>query len=163
MFLTAARPCADMHACLLPACAQATCMPAGLELCVPCMRARHARLLAFVRHVFDDVVCIFMNACALVDACGCALVCRGGSCTQAECVRALKELALPRATTWRASHSGEIALSSSRRIRSAHAAAPVLFAHAVVTVAKSCTSGTPTCLCAIGARAFVSICARPCC
>ncbi len=43
----------------------------------------------------------------------------------AVCVQARKGLALPRA-----SHSGEIAL---RRLRSKLAAAPVLFAHAVVT------------------------------
>ncbi len=40
----------------------------------------------------------------------------------------LKELSLPRA-----SHSGEIALADSRRLRSTLAAAPVLFAHAIVT------------------------------
>ena len=40
----------------------------------------------------------------------------------------LKGLALPRA-----SHSGEIALAGSSRLRSTLAAAPVLFAHAVVT------------------------------
>ena len=48
--------------------------------------------------------------------------------SKAECVRAQKGLALPRA-----SHSGEIALAGSRRLRSTLAAAPVLFAHAVVT------------------------------
>ena len=41
-------------------------------------------------------------------------------------------LALPRA-----SHPGEIALSGSRRLRPVLAAAPVLFAHAIVTVAKN--------------------------
>jgi hypothetical protein len=47
------------------------------------------------------------------------------------CVHALKGLALPRK-----SHAGEIALSGSRRLlRSTLAAAPVLFAHAVVTEA----------------------------
>ena len=40
--------------------------------------------------------------------------------TQAECVRALKGLALPRA-----SHSGDIALSGSRRLRSSLAALSV--------------------------------------
>jgi hypothetical protein len=40
---------------------------------------------------------------------------------KAECVHALKGLALPRA-----SHSGEIALAGSRRLRSAFASAPVL-------------------------------------
>ncbi len=54
---------------------------------------------------------------------------RGGGCTQAECVRALKRLALPRV-----SHFGEIAPSGSRRLRSMLAVAPVLFAHAIVTV-----------------------------
>jgi hypothetical protein len=130
-----ARPCVAMHACFLLACAQATCMPAGLGLCVPCMRARCARLLAFVHRVLCMVILLaFMNACAHVDACGCTLVCRVGGCTQAECVRALKALALPRA-----SHSGEIALSSSRCLCSTVtlAAAPVLFAHAVVTVTKT--------------------------
>ena len=43
----------------------------------------------------------------------------------------LKELALPRAC-----HSGEIALAGSRRLHSTLAAAPVLFAHDVVTVAE---------------------------
>jgi hypothetical protein len=38
--------------------------------------------------------------------------CRGDGCTQAECVRALNGLALPRA-----SHFGEIALSGSRRLQ----------------------------------------------
>ncbi len=73
---------------------------------------------------------------------GCTAV-GGGGYTQAlrlaECVRALKGLALPRA-----SHSSEIALSGSRRLRSTLAAAPVLFAHAVVTEAKNRTSATPT-------------------
>ncbi len=55
------------------------------------------------------------------------------------CVRALKGLALPRV-----SHSGEIALTGSRRLRFTLAAAPVLFAHAVVTVAKDHTSATPS-------------------
>ena len=53
----------------------------------------------------------------------------GGGCTQAECVRALKGLALPRA-----SQSVEIALSGSRRLRSTLAAMSVRFAHAAVTV-----------------------------
>ncbi len=38
------------------------------------------------------------------------------------------------------SHTGEIALAGSRRMRSMLAAAPVLFAHAVVTVAKNASS-----------------------
>ncbi len=50
---------------------------------------------------------------------------------KAECVHALKGLVLPRA-----SHSGDIALTGSRRLHSTLAAAPVLFAHAAVTVAK---------------------------
>ena len=49
-----------------------------------------------------------------------------------ECVHTLKGLALPRA-----SHSGEIALAGSRRLRSTLAAAPVHFVHAAVTVANS--------------------------
>ena len=52
----------------------------------------------------------------------------GGGCMQAVCAYARKGLVLPRA-----SHSGEIALAGSRRLRSTHAAAPALFAHAVVT------------------------------
>ena len=63
---------------------------------------------------------------------------RGGGCAQAECVRVLKGLALPRAT-----HSGKIALSGSRHLRSTLAAAPILFAHAALTVAKNHTSATP--------------------
>ena len=51
---------------------------------------------------------------------------------QAECARTLKGLALPRVN-----HSSEIALSGSRRLRSTLAAAPALFAHAVVTVTKT--------------------------
>jgi hypothetical protein len=46
-------------------------------------------------------------------------------------VHALKGLVLPRA-----SHSSEIALSGSRRLRYALAAAPVLFAHAAVVSQK---------------------------
>ena len=48
--------------------------------------------------------------------------------TQKQSMHALEELALPL--------SGEIALAGSRRLRSTLAATPVLFAHAVVTVAK---------------------------
>ncbi len=48
-----------------------------------------------------------------------------------ECVSALKGLALPGA-----SHSDEIALVGSRCLRSTLAAAPVLFALAVVTVTE---------------------------
>jgi hypothetical protein len=47
---------------------------------------------------------------------------------KAEGVHAQKGLALPRA-----SHSGEIALAGLYRLRSTLTAAPVLFAHAVVT------------------------------
>jgi hypothetical protein len=46
-------------------------------------------------------------------------------------VHARKGMELPHA-----SHPGEIALAGSRRLRATLAAAPVLFAHAVVTVAK---------------------------
>ena len=53
-------------------------------------------------------------------------------CTQTECVRALKGLALPRV-----SHSGEIALAGSHRLHSTLAAVPVLFAHAVATGIKN--------------------------
>ena len=49
-----------------------------------------------------------------------------------ESMHALKVLVLPRA-----SRSGEIALAGSRRLRSTLGAAPVLFAHVVVTVAKN--------------------------
>ncbi len=49
-----------------------------------------------------------------------------------------KDLALPRT-----SHSGEIALPGSRRLRSTLAAAPVLFAHAIVTVVENCASANP--------------------
>ncbi len=47
-------------------------------------------------------------------------------------------LALPRV-----SHSGEIALAGSRRLRSTLAVAPVLFAHAVVAKAKICRIISP--------------------
>ena len=50
--------------------------------------------------------------------------------SKAECVHALKGL-----TLLRASHSSEIALAGSRRLRFMLAAAPVLFAHAIVTAA----------------------------
>ncbi|MFN9909846.1 MAG: hypothetical protein ACK56F_27630 [bacterium] len=59
-------------------------------------------------------------------------MCRGGECVPAECARALRGLALPRA-----SRSGEIALADSRRLRPTLVVAPVLFAHAVVIVAKT--------------------------
>ena len=48
------------------------------------------------------------------------------------CAYALKGPALPRA-----SHSDEIALAGSRRLRFTLAAAPVLFAHADVATAKN--------------------------
>ncbi len=48
--------------------------------------------------------------------------------TKSKSVHTLKGLALPRAC-----HSGEITLAGSRRLHSTLAAAPVLFAHAVVT------------------------------
>jgi hypothetical protein len=51
---------------------------------------------------------------------------------KAKCVHALNGQALPRA-----SHFGEIALADSGRLRSTLAAAPVLFAHAAVGVAKN--------------------------
>jgi hypothetical protein len=63
------------------------------------------------------------------------VVFRGGYSTyftKSKSVHTLKGLALPRAC-----HSGEIALASSRRLRSTFAAAPVLFAHAVVTEIKN--------------------------
>ncbi len=66
-----------------------------------------------------------------------ALISRGANSTKlskAECVYARKGLALPRA-----SHSGEIALVGSRRLRSTLAAAPALFVVTIITVAK--TSG----------------------
>ena len=49
--------------------------------------------------------------------------------SKAERVHALKEPC--------ASHSSEIALAGSRRLRSTLAAAPVIFTHAVVTVAET--------------------------
>jgi hypothetical protein len=52
--------------------------------------------------------------------------------TKSKSVHTLKGLALPRA-----SHSGEIALAGSRRLHSTLAAAPVLFAYAVVTEIKN--------------------------
>ena len=52
--------------------------------------------------------------------------------SNAECVHALKGLALPRV-----SHSGGIALAGSRHLRSMFVAAPVLFVHAVVPVAQT--------------------------
>jgi hypothetical protein len=60
---------------------------------------------------------------------------RGGYSTyfaKSKSVHMLKGLALPRAC-----HSGEIALAGSRRLHSTLAAAPVLFAHAVVTEIKN--------------------------
>ncbi len=56
-----------------------------------------------------------------------------------QCVHALKGLAL-----LRASHSGEIALVGSRRLRSTLVAAPVLFAHAIVTEIKIGRITSPT-------------------
>ncbi len=61
--------------------------------------------------------------------------------THAECVRALKEPALPRA-----SYFSDIALSGSCRLRSTLAAASVLIAHAAVTAAKN-VHPTPLCWC----------------
>jgi hypothetical protein len=61
----------------------------------------------------------------------CCLRARGDYTTnisKAECVHALKGLALPRA-----SRSCVIALVGSCRLRTTLAAAPVLFAHAIVT------------------------------
>ena len=52
--------------------------------------------------------------------------------TKSKSVHTVKGLALPRA-----SHSDEIALAGSRRLRSTLAAAPVLLAHAVVTEIKN--------------------------
>ncbi len=49
-----------------------------------------------------------------------------------ECVRAIKGLALPRA-----SHSSEIARVGSHRLRNTLAAAPALFAHVIFAVAKN--------------------------
>ena len=65
----------------------------------------------------------------------CALESRGGCSTyftKSKSVHTLKGLALPRAC-----HYGEIALAGSRRLHSTLAAARVLFAHTVVTVAKT--------------------------
>ena len=52
--------------------------------------------------------------------------------TKSKSMHTLKGLALPRAC-----HSGEIALAGSRHLRSTLAAAPVLFAHAVVPEIKN--------------------------
>ncbi len=52
--------------------------------------------------------------------------------TKSKSGHTLKGLALPRAC-----HFGEIALAGSRRLRSTLAAAPILFAHAVVTEIKN--------------------------
>ncbi len=87
------------------------------------------RLLGDLVSAFPHMVNICISLRALL---------RGSGCMQAECV-ALKGLALPRA-----SHSSEIALAGSRRLRSTLAAAPVLLARAVLTVVKNRTSGTPS-------------------
>ena len=81
------------HACLLVACMCASDLHAGRLGVVRAMHARAACAFACFcasRALRGDVVCTLVNACAHVDACGCALVCRGGGCTQAECARALK-------------------------------------------------------------------------
>ena len=59
--------------------------------------------------------------------------------TKSKSVHTLKRLALPRAC-----HSGGIALAGSRHLRSTLAAAPVLFAHAVVTEIKTSRIITPS-------------------
>ncbi len=59
--------------------------------------------------------------------------------TKSKSVHTLKGLALPRAC-----HSGKIALAGSRRLRSMLVAAPVLFAHAVVTEIKTSRKTSPT-------------------
>jgi hypothetical protein len=79
----------------------------------------------------------------------CMLIFRGGGCTQTKCVCALKGVVL-----LGASYSGKIALAGSCRLRSTLAAAPVLFAHAVVTVAKKHTSATPI--------YFIAVCIYEC-
>jgi hypothetical protein len=72
--------------------------------------------------------CVFAAVCACADH----AACRGGYFTKSKSVHTLKGLALPRPC-----QSGEIALAGSRRLRSTLAAAPVLFAHAVVTKIKN--------------------------
>ncbi len=62
--------------------------------------------------------------------------------TKAECVRALEGLALPRV-----SHSGEIALSGSRRPRPTVAAARILLAHAGVTEVETGRTSSPDLCC----------------
>ena len=64
--------------------------------------------------------------------------------TKADCVHALKGLVLPRA-----SHSCEIALVGSSRLRCTLAVAPALFAHAVVTEANTSSFSNPS-LCVTG-------------
>ncbi len=70
-------------------------------------------------------------------------------------VHALKGLALPRA-----SHSGEIALAGSRHLRSTLAAAPVLFAHAAITVGKTSSSAPLPCA-RVRAKALACCARRP--
>jgi hypothetical protein len=48
---------------------------------------------------------------------------------------------------WLPASPGEITLAGSRRLRSILAAAPVLFAHAVVAVAKTARNFTPWLYC----------------
>ena len=67
--------------------------------------------------------------------------CSGADSTKlskVECVHTLKGLALLRTI-----HLGEFMLPGSRCLRSTLAAAPVLFAHAVVTVAKQSRFSAP--------------------
>jgi hypothetical protein len=71
------------------------------------------------------------------------------------CACAKKEVKLPLV-----SHYGEIALSGSRRLRSTLAAAPVLFAHAVVTVAENRTSTTLTKCAAAHRLSVLCICSK---
>ena len=55
-----------------------------------------------------------------------------------------------------ASHSGEIALSGSRRLRSTRVAAPVFFAHAVVTEIKIGRITSPCLFVILGMRFLLS-------
>ncbi len=72
--------------------------------------------------IFSKAACVYaLKGLALPHACHFGEIALAGS-------RRQRGLALPRA-----SHTGEIVQAGSRRLRSTLEAAPVLFAHAVVT------------------------------
>ena len=68
-------------------------------------------------HLQHGIACVTSPTCTAPCKCACTFCAcgvgagRGGGCTQIECVRALKGLALPHT-----SHSGDIALAGSRRL-----------------------------------------------